>query len=295
MKRRAFLEISGSSILGAMISPSFSDLLSSDGKLREIGLQLYTVRDGMGKNPVATIKKIADLGYKHVECAGYKNGKFYGLDKKDFKALLDDNGLKMWSGHTNTGFGKKDITHSMINNWEAVCQDAAFIGQKYIGCGYFEVGERKTIDDYKKHAALFNKCAETAKKYSLTFFHHNHDFEFIPINGIIPYDVLLKETDTKLVKFELDHYWTKKANVDSLKLMAENKGRFPLWHIKDMDNSSEKLFAEVGTGIIDYKAIFSSKAKSSMDLFFVEQDSNHKVSPLNSIEISIRNLKEILA
>jgi len=294
MQRRTFLELGGSSILGAVISPTFSDLFIFDGKLKSIGLQLYTVRDDMGKNAISTISKIADVGYNHVECAGYKNGKFYGLDKKEFKVLLDDNGLKMWSGHTNTGFGKTDITHSMSKNWEAVCEDAVYMGQKYIGCGYFEIGERKTIDDYKRHAALFNTCAETAKKYNLIFFHHNHDFEFIPINGVVPYDILLKDTDKSLVKFELDHYWTKKANVDSVKLMDEHSGRFPLWHIKDMANNAERSFTEVGTGIVDYASIFNSKAKASMDLFFVEQDSNHHISPLQSIEISYRNLKKII-
>jgi sugar phosphate isomerase/epimerase len=182
----------------------------------------------------------------------------------------------------------------MTNKWETVCEDAAYMGQKYIGCGYFEVNERKTMEDYKRHAALFNTCAETAKKFDLTFFHHNHDFEFVPIDGKVPYDLLLNDTDKNLVKFELDHYWTKKANVDSIKLMAENAGRFPLWHIKDMANNPEKSFTEVGTGIVDYVSIFNSKARSSMDLFFVEQDSNHHISPMQSIEISFKNLKKII-
>jgi sugar phosphate isomerase/epimerase len=294
MERRIFLELGGSIIIGTMITPSFIDLVIPDAKLKNIGLQLYTVRDDMDKNPAATLKKIASIGYRHVECAGYNNGKFYGLDKKDFKALLDDNGLKMWSGHTNTGFGKPEGTLSMTHKWERVCEDAVFMGQKYIGCGYFEVNERKTIEDYKRHAALFNACAETAKKFDLTFFHHNHDFEFVPIDGVVPYQILMNETDKNLVKFELDHYWTKKADVDSIKLMAQHSSRFPLWHIKDMADNATKSFTEVGTGTIDYASLFTSKATSLMDLFFVEQDSNHHISPLQSIEISFKNLEKII-
>ncbi|MBK8670032.1 MAG: sugar phosphate isomerase/epimerase [Saprospiraceae bacterium] len=292
MIRREFLKRTAILSAGTLVFPEI-DLSSSKADMNNIGIQLYTVRDDMSKNPYATLRKIAELGYKHVESAGYYNGKFYGKTKEDFKAMLDDVGLKMWSGHTNTGFGYPEGTYSMTNKWEAVCEDAAFMGQKYIGCGYFSTEERKTIEDYKHHAALFNTCGEMAKKYNLTFFHHNHDFEFEPIAGVVPYDVLLNETDKNLVKFELDHYWTKKANVNSLKLMKKHTGRFPLWHIKDMDHTPARSFTEVGTGVIDYKAIFKSKAIDSLAFYFVEQDSNHNTSPLRSIEISFNNLRKL--
>jgi len=293
MYRRTFLEIGTTTVIGALSTASWSDMFLLDKKLSNVGLQLYTVREDMKSNPSGTLKKIAEIGYSHVECAGYYNGNFYGKSKAEFKAMLDKYELKMWSGHTNTGFGKPEGTYSMSNNWESVCEDAVFMGQKYIGCGYFEVGERKSIDDYKRHAALFNKCAETANQYGLTFFHHNHDFEFLPIDGTVPYDILLNETDKSLVRFELDHYWTKKANVDSVQLMNKHNGRFPLWHIKDMADTTERSFTEVGTGIINYKSIFTSNPKKYMDLYYIEQDSNHKGSALQSIEISFKNLKKI--
>jgi len=261
--------------------------------LTNIGVQLYTVRTEMENDPLGTLKQIKAIGYNHVESAGYGARKFYGQTKENFKMILRDLGLEMYSGHTMTGFNAAKDSYNMSNNWEAVCEDAAFVGQKYIACGWFFPDERKTIDDYKKHADLFNKCGQKAKEYGLQFCHHNHDFEFFPIDGIIPYDILLTETDKNLVKFEVDHYWTRKANVDTKKLIKKNQGRFPLFHIKDMDNTPEKSFAPVGTGIIDWKQVFKLAPKAGLDLFFVEQDTCTKMTPLESIKVSFDNLRKL--
>jgi sugar phosphate isomerase/epimerase len=207
--------------------------------------------------------------------------------------LLDEIGLKIHSGHCSTGFGKPEGYISMSHNWEKLCEDAAFVGQKFIACGYFEPDERKTIDDYKKHAESFNKCGLIARNYGLTFCHHNHDFEFIPIDGKVPYDILLSETDESLVKFELDHYWLEKANVNVSKLIKKNKSRFPLFHIKDMDKTSERSFTEVGSGIIDWKKIFKMKENAGMELFYVEQDTCKTMEPLESIKVSFDYLKKL--
>ena len=293
MKRRSFLETVGLSVLGSVILSEFNSFGSDDESLSEIGLQLYTVRNEMKKDPVSTLKKVADIGYKYVECTGYENGKFYDNTKENFRKILNDLGLKMLSGHVDTGFNKGEKTMGLRYRFDSVCEDAVFIGQKYLGVGYMPIEERKTIDDYKKFANLLNKSAEIAKKYGLTFFHHNHDFEFVPITGIIPYDLLLKETDKNLVKFELDHYWTTKANVDSINIMKNKSGRFHIWHIKDMDNTPDRAFTEVGTGIIDYGKIFKNKKIAGGDLIFIEQDSCKKIPPLESIELSFKNLKNL--
>jgi len=258
--------------------------------LSGIGLQLYTIRDAMADHPVATLRAVSALGYQYVECAGYQNGKFYGQTKENFKAILRDTNLTMPSGHTMTGNGLPEGTYSMQYKWEQVCEDAAYMGMKYIVCAYFFDGERKTIDDYKKHAALMNRCGEIAQKYGLQFCHHNHDFEFQAIGGIIPYDILLNETDAKLVHFEIDHYWTKKAGVDSIGLMKKHPGRFPLFHIKDMEKGPEKSFAEVGSGVINWKKIFQAGDKGGMKFFFVEQDKCTR-DPMESIKMSYQFLK----
>ena len=293
MLRRNFIKnttmLSASALL---VNPLELDFVPK-ANLKNVGLQLYSVREDMNKDALGTLSQIKSIGYSHVESAGYNKRQFYGKSKDDFKMILEDLGLKMYSGHTATGIGTGKDSYNMSYNWEAVCEDAAFMGQKYIVCGWFAPDERKTIDDYKRIAQLFNKCGEKSKEYGLQFCHHNHDFEFFLIDGIVPYDILLNETDKNLVKFELDHYWTQKANVDSIQLMNKHAGRFPIWHIKDMDNTPSKSFTEVGSGIINYTSIFTSKAKKYMDLYFIEQDSNHKGSPLQSIDISFKNLKKI--
>lgn len=293
MHRRDFIKQTSLMSAGAMLLPDLGLDWSSTVDFHNIGLQLYTVRDDMNENPLGTLKAISKIGYKHVECAGYRNGKFYGQTKENFKMILRDMGLKMHSGHAMTGFGQDKDTYSMTYKWESYCEDAAFMEQKYIVSAYFMEGERKTIDDYKRHAALFNECAVIAQKYNLIFCHHNHDFEFIPINGIVPYDIFLSETDPKLVKFELDHYWTTKANVNTKKLIKKNPGRFPIFHIKDMDASPDKSFAEVGSGVINWKSVFKLAPKAGMDLFFVEQDFCKNMKPLESIKVSYDYLNSL--
>jgi sugar phosphate isomerase/epimerase len=293
MLRRDFLK--NTTILSAstlMMSPMDWDL-GPKVDLTQVGVQLYTVRAEMENDPLGTLKQIKAIGFSHVESAGYNKRQFYGQTKENFKMILRDMGLKMYSGHTMTGFGMGKDTYNMMNNWEAVCEDAAYVGQKYIVCGWFFPDERKTIDDYKRLAQLFNQCGEKAKQYGLQFCHHNHDFEFFPINGIIPYDILLNETDKGNVKFELDHYWTRKANVDSKKIVNKNPGRFPLFHIKDMDATPEKAFTEVGTGIIKWKDVFKLSEKAKLEYFYIEQDSTKKYTPLESIKVSFDNLTKM--
>jgi len=293
MQRRTFLEVGGTTALAALAVPNWAEFLLAGDGLKNIGLQLYTVRDDMQNDPTATLKRIADIGYRHIECAGYKNGTFYGKEKSEFKKILADLGLKMHSGHAMTGFGMPKGTYSMTYEWEKYCEDAAYMGQKYIVSAYFLDAERKTLDDYRRHAELFTKSALIANKHGLTFCHHNHDFEFIPIDGIVPYDIFIKETDASLVKFELDFYWTKKANVDTNKLLLENPGRFPLFHIKDMENTPEQSFTEVGNGVIDWKKVFGLSKTAGMELFFVEQDVCKNMKPLESIAVSYKYLSSL--
>lgn len=293
MLRRDFLKTTTMLSAGTMLPLSLDLDLKPKIDLSKAGLQLYTVRKEMENDPLGTLNKISTIGYTHIEGAGYNNRKFYGQTKENFLLIIRDKGLKMLSGHVSTGYRKVAETYNMMNNWDKVCEDAAYMGQKYIVCGYFDADERKTIDDYKRIAALFNICGAKAKEFGLQFCHHNHDFEFFPIDGIVPYDILLNETDKNNVKFEMDHFWTRKANVEAKNLIKKNEGRFPLFHIKDMDNTLERSFTEVGTGVIDWKAVFKLAPKAGMDLFFIEQDVCTKMTPLESIKVSYDNLTKM--
>jgi sugar phosphate isomerase/epimerase len=255
-----------------------------------IGLQLYTLRNDMGKDAAGTLKKVAALGFKEVENFGY-NGKFFGMDAKTYRETLAGMGLSAPSGHYMYGnFGNKQIPGTILTGWDKAVDDAALLGQKYMVVAYLMPDERKSLDDYKKIAADLNKAGETCKKAGIQLCYHNHDFEFQAMEGTLPFDILMNQTDSKLVKTELDLYWAVKANQPPLELFKKYPKRIELWHVKDMDNTEKKFFTEVGNGTIDFKEIFKAHKQSGMKHFFVEQD-QCPGSPFDSIEKSIGYIK----
>ena len=288
MYRRQFNKLIGAGSLLSMV-PSRS--LWELKKVGKIGIQLYTVRDAMAADPEGTLKTIAALGYDDVEVAGYENGKYYGMAPKEFKMVLDDLGLTVKSGHTLTGAQDKSLVGTPLNQFEKYAADAASIGQEYIVLAYLLDTERENLDQYKGIAELLNTCGATAAKHGVKMAYHNHDFEFMELDGKIPYDILLSETDADLVDMELDLYWIKLAKKDTKKYFENHTGRFALWHVKDMDKTEERLFTEVGNGIIDFKDIFTCKKKAGMKHFYVEQDQCKNHLPLESVKISIDYLQ----
>ena len=256
----------------------------------KVGLQLYTLRNELSKDLEGTLKKVAAIGYKEVELFGYTDGKFFGKTTKEFKAMLKSLGLDPVSGHYGAGVERKDVKGTLSNDWQRAVDDAAELGQKYVNCAYLTDAERKSINDYKKYVDLFNKSGEVAKKAGLQFGYHNHDFEFKKMDGQLPYD-LIASTDPELVKLELDLYWIVKAGLDPVDLFKKYPGRFPLWHVKDMDKGDQS-FAEVGTGSIDFKKIFDARKIAGMTHFFVEQDMA-KRPPVEAIDISFKNVTKM--
>jgi sugar phosphate isomerase/epimerase len=259
-----------------------------------IGLQLYTVRDAMGKDPMGTLARVAQIGYNSVENATYTGTeKFYGMDAITYKKVLTDNGLVALSGHYRLG---EEMDHgapsngTILHDWQKAVDDAMAVGLKYMVCAYLSTPERGTLDHYKQVADIFNTAGETCKKSGIQFCYHNHNFEFEVQDGIFPYDILLDKTDKDLVKMEIDLYWIKKAGQDPLVLFQKHPGRFPLWHIKDMSKDADQSFAEVGNGIIDFKTIFQQKEQAGMKYFYVEQD-KCPGSPFDSISQSIKYIK----
>jgi sugar phosphate isomerase/epimerase len=288
--RRVFIKSASALSAAVFARGPFSAFVSTP----VIGLQLYTVRDLMGRDPVGTLQKVAQIGYNSVENATYTASElFYGMDAVAYKKLLSDNGLTANSGHYRLGeqmfhgIAKKG---TILHDWNRAVDDAAALGLKYMVCAYLSDQERGELDDYKNLADIFNKAGETCKKAGIQFCYHNHDFEFDMQNGALPYDVLLNNTDKDMVKMEIDLYWVTKAGKDPLALFLKNPGRFPLWHIKDMSKDADKHFTEVGKGVIDFRTIFQQKDLAGMKYFFVEQDSCPG-SPLDSISESIKYIK----
>lgn len=290
--RRDFLKLSG--IMAGSVFLS-SKLLKAEAFARgkypyQPGLQLYTVRDAMAKDPRRSLAKVAKIGYKLVEGATYTGTeKFYGMDVKEFASVLKQNGLVMPSSHF--ALGDPQTKGTILSDWDHAVEDAAHLGLKYMVCAYLPEEVRKTIDDYKKVADELNKAGETCKKHGIQLCYHNHNFEFPEIDGQVPYEVLLKSADKDLVKMEMDIYWITKAGYDPVAMFNEHPGRFVLWHVKDMDNTPKHFFTEVGSGIIDWNRIFAHAKESGMKHFFVEQDVCPG-NPFDSITKSIDYLKK---
>lgn len=281
--RRTFIK--NSAVASAAVALFPSCIRSTNGEVPEVGVQLYTVRESMTEDPVGTLEKVAQIGYRKVETAGYGDGKVYGFTGKEFKNRLNDLGLKHISGHFSLDVFRSGFDQALEFMVEA--------GQKYVVMPWLSEDQRTSLDQYRSYAAILNTCAEKARPAGIKVCYHNHDFEFQPLEGELPMDVILKELDPDLVDIELDLYWISKVGLDPLDFFRENERRVPLWHVKDMADSPRMEFTEVGNGTIDYQRIFSDKKTSGMEHFFVEQDVSE--NPMLSIEASFNNLtKKIL-
>lgn len=256
------------------------------------GMTLYTVRNEMGKDPKATLKQVADLGYKYIEAVDYKDGKFYGMTPDEFKSYVKSLGLKPISVHMGS---------MTLDNADKLVADVKAAGFKYfiapvppMGMFKFDAKTRSlTMDpDVEKLANILNTVAHKAKDAGLEFLYHNHNFEFEKNkDGIVPIDYLLEHLDAKYVNFQMDLYWVTKAGVDPVAYFKKYPGRFKMWHVKDMD--SQERFAPVGQGKIDFKRILENKKLSGMKYYIVEQDQTFDgMKPFEALKLSKEGLKK---
>lgn len=258
-----------------------------------IGLQLYTLRHLITHGSLPLIlEKIAAIGFTDVEFFGYdKQKEFWGYSPREIKKILKTHGLKSSSFHI-------DFEPFLIEGDEQgfikMCKVAKTIGNRYVVVPWLQEQYRKLAKDYVVLAQKLNEAAALAKHMGLQLAYHNHDFEFQLVEGSSSgYDILLAETDKKLVRFQLDLYWCSKAGIHPVSLFQQHPGRFPLWHIKDMDAVSEN-FTEVGAGVIDFKQIFQFADLAGLKHFFVEQDEING-DPWQSISRSYSYVKEHLS
>lgn len=249
---------------------------------KTIGLQLYTVRDKIDKDLTSTLEKVAKIGYTSLEAAGYNaaDGTFYKHSPRDFAKMVSDLGMKLNSSHSAF---EPDAAEKVIG-------DAVAAGVKYIIYPFLPEQYRKDLDGWKATAEKFNKLGEVAKRNGIRFGYHNHAFEFEKMDGQIPYDLLVSQTDPSLVTMEMDLYWVTKGGYNPVDYFNKYPGRFELWHVKDMVKTEDMFFAPVGSGRIDFAAIFAQKDKAGMKYAFVEQDSFKNMDAFESIEMSYKYL-----
>jgi sugar phosphate isomerase/epimerase len=240
-----------------------------------LGLQLYTVRDLMAEDLVATLELVASIGYREVEFAGY-----FDTPPADVRRHLEAVGLRAPAAHV--GYAE------FAANVNAVIEHAAAVGHDFVVVPSVPGEERGTLDDYLRHADNFNRWSEASRDAGLRFAYHNHDFEFAEIDGKLPYDLLLAETDPTRVEMELDLAWARAGNADALKYFEAWPGRFPLCHIKDLDQNGEE--ADVGDGDVEFQRIFAGAKQAGLQHGFVERD-----HPADARESIRRNFEAISA
>jgi sugar phosphate isomerase/epimerase len=300
--RRDFLRVSATGALGAMVlsksdwktlgTPT-SESAVADPKSFGIGLQLYTIRQAMGKDVPGSLKKVSDIGYKYVELASYGNGKFYGYLPAEFKKIVNDLGMEVLSSHA--GVNPKGITDDEAKK---MAEDHANVGAKYCMQPYIGDADRKSVSGYQKMVAEWNKVGKIMKENGVQFGYHNHNFEFDTVEGKVPYfDIFLAEMDKDLLTMELDLFWTTKAGINPVDLFKKYPGRFQLFHMKDMHTKEAPFFktasndfAPVGEGVINFKEILAAKDIAGLKYMIVEQDNAEAGQPFEAIKTSITNL-----
>ena len=259
--RRNFLATLGAASLGIACSSTgaASEILTPRRKIERVGLQLYSVRDLMKADLPGTVARVAAIGYKEVEFAGY-----FGRTPAQIRDLLRQNGLTSPSTHLSFD--------SLTSSWQKQLDDAKAAGHEWVTIAYIAEEKRKTLDDWKRIADLFNRSAAQAKSADLRFAYHNHDFEIRPIDGTRPLDLLLTSTDPKLVDFEMDLYWVVFGGGSPIDFFNRYPKRFKMVHVKDSAGPPDNKMVDVGQGKINFPQIFAQSEKAGIEHYFVEHD-----------------------
>ena len=276
--RRSFLKETAFAGAGALFLPGFIRKPERAPKLKKVGVQLYSVRKEMMSDAIGTLKKLGQIGYQEIESAQSEKGNYYGLEPKEIKKLLKDQGMTLRSGHTH-----------IDKNWQKSIDEAAEAGQEYIICSVLP-SPGQTVGNYQKSADMFNQAGEKCKKSGIMFGYHNHESEYDTVEGKVLYDVLLDNTQPGLVHMEMDLGWVIAAGKDPLAYFSKYPGRFPLWHLKDM-SLAEKKSVEFGKGTVDLIGLMKQAKQAGMKYYFIEQE-EYAVTAFDSLEYDYNWLAE---
>ena len=240
------------------------------------GLQLYTLRDDLPKDPQGVLRQVASFGYKQLEGYEGPQGIYWNMKYTDFKKFISDLGMNMVSSHCK-----------WEENLERKAGEAAEIGLKWLMCPY--LGPQKELDFFKKTADKFNKAGEVCKKAGIRFAYHNHDYSFKQVEGQLPQDVMMQNTDASLVDFEMDIYWVVAAGADPIAWFNKYPNRFKLVHVKDRKGNESVV---LGTGTIDFPKILKEGYKKGVEHFIVEQEAYTGTTPLAAAKANAEYMKK---
>ena len=285
--RRSFLKATGTLASGLLIGRSafsMDDFSTKGSSIKKFGLQLYSLRNDLPKDPKGVLKQVAAFGYKQVESYEGKDGMFWGMTNKEFKKYMDELGMTIVSSHCNIN-----------SDFETKAAQAGEIGMKYLICPSLG-GANKSIDDFKRAVDKFNACGDICKKNGLRFAYHNHGYSFEQMEGQLPQDILMQGTNKDTVDFEMDIYWVVTAGADPIAWFEKYPGRWKLCHVKDRRKAAEPkdhdASIDLGIGDIDFKKILKAGKSKGLEYFIVEQERYDNSTPLKSAEVDAAYMKK---
>ena len=264
---------------------------SDSAYLKNIGLQLWTVRNQMADDMRATLKAVADAGYKQVELMRVLG------DVDKIVPVAKDLGMKVTSAFIDwQSVGNAEAEDAP--SFDKILDNAKEVGLKFLVFGYIGKGHRETADHFKRHAEAANQAGEKCKDAGIQLCYHNHSFEFKPIDGTTGWDVLVEGFERELVQFELDVFWVKVGGFDPVETMRKLDGRIAQLHLKDMKKGTgtiydegqvpHEAFQELGDGTIDMNEVMKLGSKIGVKQCHVEQDQSP--NPIASIGQSMQHL-----
>lgn len=292
-----FIKAGAMAAIGAAVLPR--QLQAMQKKKGIVGLQLYSIRQEMSKDPLGSLFALRRMGWQYVEHANYVNRKFYGYSPKEFRKVLDDLGLKMISGHTVMGRqhwdeAKKDFSDS----WKYTVEDAAVLGQKYVVSPSMDQSMRSTYDDFKRYMDVFNKCGELCQKQGMKFGYHNHDFEFSEkLNNEKLFDIMMKSIDPSLVVIQLDMGNLYNGGAIAMDVVKQYPGRFENVHVKDevVSKSGGDKYEScvVGEGIVKVKEVLDVLTKvGGTEVYIIEQESYQGRPPMDCMRDNLAMMRK---
>jgi sugar phosphate isomerase/epimerase len=290
MSRRSFMQQAGTFASGALALP-----VAQPRTRYKLGLQLFTMRAALARDVDDTLKRVAAMGYEEVETYGFdpEGIRYYGLAGKAFAERLRANNLTTPSGHYDLNRFVSSSVDDLKRYVDRCIEGAHALGQSYITWPLLDEDSR-TIEKFKAAAGRLNLAGSQIKKAGLQLAYHNHDFEFVEHHGQIGYDIILEETDSALVKLQMDLYWIAHGSKLTARQWFERQpGRYVMWHVKDMHRTSRD-YTEVGNGTIDFTAIWPHASLAGLKHLFVEQGGNFTHDPFRSIADSAEYVKRVL-